>query len=55
MYFATLVGVVIFEPINRAFGANGVLIATGTSGLVMTAYILFDRTAFSDRTRERTA
>jgi hypothetical protein len=53
MYLATLVGVVMFEPINQSFGASGALIATGASGLLMMAYILLDRTPFSERMQAR--
>jgi hypothetical protein len=49
MYVSTIVGVVVLEPVNRAFGANGVLIAIGASSLAMMSYILINRAQYSER------
>jgi len=52
LYVSTVVGVLMFEPISRAFGADGVLAAIAVSGVAMMAYILYDRVPFSDRLNE---
>jgi hypothetical protein len=38
----------MFEPVNRAFGANGVLISVAVCALLMMAYVMFNRVPFSD-------
>ena len=52
-YAATVVGVVVLEPISGAFGASGVLMVASTFSLLVIGYIMINRTAFSDHTQKQ--
>jgi len=48
LYMSSLVGVLMFEPISQAFGAQGVLIAIALCSLAMMVYVQFHRPSFSE-------